>query len=387
MSLFDRARRSIPGGVSSPARAFDVVGGDPVFADRGEGAFLVDSDGNRYIDYIQGFGSVILGHADPRVTEALRIAASRGATVGLSTEAEVRLAEILCSRFASIDLVRFVSSGTEAAMTAARIARGATGRDLIVKFDGCYHGHADEFMHDAMVLPFNDIPALESCFALDGDRVAAVFVEPIAANMGVVVPDTRFLRSIVDLCAAHGAVSVFDEVVTGSRVAQGGTQEVSGLAPDLTMLGKVIGGGLPIGAVGGRVDLMGSLVPTGPVFQAGTYAAHPHSMAAGLAVLDALTPDDFASLEATAARLEAGLTAAAKAADVDTAVVRGHTFLSVFFGDRQAFAPFHRSLRKAGVLIPPSPNEAWFPSLAHTDTDVDETIDAAGPAFEAGKSD
>ncbi|MEX0873424.1 MAG: glutamate-1-semialdehyde 2,1-aminomutase [Actinomycetota bacterium] len=414
-----RARSLIPGGVSSPARAFGAVGGDPMFADHGEGAYLVDADEKRYIDYIQGFGAVILGHADPRVAEAVATAATRGGAVGLSTEAEIRLAELVVERVPTAERVRFVTSGTEASMTAARIARAATSRNLIVKFEGCYHGHSDAFLaragsgvatlsipmaagvphasiEDTVVLPFNDTAQIEKFFEERGDEIAAVFVEPVAANMGVITPEPGFLDTILNTCGVHGAVSVFDEVVTGFRLAQGGAQEVFALRPDLTMLGKVLGGGLPVGAVAGRAELMDLLAPVGPVYQAGTYAAHPHAMAAGVAVLDALTADDYATLEGTAARLADGLSSAAKNAGAAASIVRAGTFLSVFFSaeaprdfegshssDRDAFADFHRRMRDAGVLIAPSPFEAWFPSLAHGEREIDLTVKAAAAAFDA----
>jgi glutamate-1-semialdehyde 2,1-aminomutase len=420
--LFDRARSVVPGGVSSPARAFGAVGGDPVFAERGEGAYLVDVDGNRYVDYIQGFGSVILGHADPRVTEAVNAAAFRGGAVGLSTENEVRLAELVTGNVASVERVRFVTSGTEASMTAARIARGATERTVLVKFEGCYHGHADAFLAkagsgvatfgvpmakgvpaasvaDTVVVPYDDIAALEAVFDARGDEIAAVFVEAVAANMGVVVPDTAFLARVIELCRVSGAVSVFDEVVTGFRLGLGGAQGALDLRPDLTMFGKVLGGGLPVGAIGGRADLMELLAPLGPVYQAGTYAAHPHAMTAGVAVLEAIgAPRVFADLEITATALAEGLAAAAKAADVAATVVRAGTFLSLFFApqapknftdvdasDKAAFGVFHRALRANGVLVAPSPFEAWFPSVAHTEADIDRTVEAAGSAFERVK--
>ena len=417
--LGDKARKVIPGGVSSPARAFGAVGGDPVFADHGEGAYLVDTDGNRYVDYIQGFGAVILGHADPRVAEAIATAAKRGGAVGLSTADEVRLAELVAERVPTAERVRFVTSGTESSMTAARIARAATGRSVIVKFEGCYHGHADAFLAKAgsgvatfavpmaagvpdestdttRVLPFNDVGQVKKLFELYGSSIAAVFVEPVAANMGTIPPEPGFLASIIEGCTAHGALSVFDEVVTGFRLGPGGAQEAFDLRPDLTMLGKVLGGGLPVGAVAGRADLMDRLSPLGDVYQAGTYAAHPHAMAAGVAVLETLTSDDYAALEATATRLADGLSAAAKDAGVEACVVRAGTFLTVFFAadaprnfeesnatDREAFARFHRSLRDDSVLIPPSPFEAWFPSLTHGDREIEATIEAASSAFAA----
>ena len=417
----ERALRVIPGGVSSPARAFGAVGGDPIFADRGEGAYIVDRDGNRYIDYIQGFGSIILGHADPRVTEAVTAAAGRGGATGLSSMDEVELATTIVDRVPSVERVRFLTSGTEASMTAARIARAATDRTTIVKFEGNYHGHADHFLAkagsgvatygipmasgvpassvaDTIVLPYNDVAELEQTFHTHGERIACVFVEPVAANMGVVVGEPAFLNAIVDLAKHNGAISIFDEVVTGFRLWEAGAQGSLRLAPDLTMFGKVIGGGLPVGAVGGRAELMELLAPLGPVYQAGTYAAHPHAMAAGRAVLQAIDADDYARLEALATMLADGLVTAAKDADVAAAVVRAGTFLCVFFGvdvprdfgdasgtDRDAFARFHRSLRSQGVLIPPSPFEAWFPSLAHTEREVERTIDAAAVAFESAK--
>jgi glutamate-1-semialdehyde 2,1-aminomutase len=416
--LFERARSLIPGGVSSPARAFGAVGGDPLFADRGEGAYLVATDGTRYIDYIQGFGAVILGHGAQAVRVAVAAAADRGGAVGLSTPDEVRLAELVCANVPSVERVRFVTSGTEASMTAARIARSVTERPVIVKFEGCYHGHADVFLAkagsgvatfavpmasgvppasvaDTVVLPFNDARSLGVLFDDHGADIAAVFVEPVAANMGVVVPDASFLSAVVDVCRAHRAVSVFDEVVTGFRLRLGGAQASRGLTPDLTMLGKVLGGGLPIGAVGGRADLMDALAPVGSVYQAGTYAAHPHAMAAGIAVLTALAPSDFDRLEAAAGRLADGLRDAAKAAGAAVSVVCAGTFLSVFFrsepprnfagvqeADRDAFSGFHRAMRARGVLLPPSPYEAWFPSLAHGDAEIDATIEAARAAFE-----
>jgi glutamate-1-semialdehyde 2,1-aminomutase len=416
--LFERARSLIPGGVSSPARAFGAVGGDPLFAARGEGAYLIDHEGRRYIDYIQGFGSIVLGHAHPRIVQAVVDAAGFGGAVGLSTPAEVRLAELVCANVPTVERVRFVTSGTEASMTAARIARGATNRSVIVKFEGCYHGHADAFLAkagsgvatfavpmaqgvpptgvaDTVVLPFNDRERLAVLFAERAEEIAAVFVEPVAANMGAVLPEPGFLADVVTLCSTHGAISVFDEVVTGFRLGMGGAQEAYALSPDLTLLGKVLGGGLPVGAVGGRAELMELLAPTGQVYQAGTYAGHPHAMAAGVAALGELSQRSFDSLEATATRLADGLGDAVKAASVDASVVRAGTFLSVFFraapprdfsevleADREAFSRFHRALRSQGVLIAPSPYEVWFPSLAHDEGDIDRTVEAVRKALQ-----
>lgn len=413
----ERALRVIPGGVSSPARAFGAVGGDPIFAQRGEGAYIFDTQGTRYVDYIQGFGSVLLGHAHPAVTEAVSAAVARGGATGLSSIDEVELATVIVERVPSVERVRFLTSGTEASMTAARIARAATGRDVIVKFEGCYHGHADHFLAKAgsgvatfgvpmaagvpqssvdatIVLPYNDLGALKQAFAEHGTRIACVFVEPVAANMGVVSPEPAFLKAIVDLAHANGTVAVFDEVVTGFRLGETGAQGALELEPDLTMFGKVVGGGLPIGVVGGKAELMDLLAPVGPVYQAGTYAAHPHAMAAGRAVLGTVTAGDYARLEAGASTLADALGSAAKDVGATSSVVRAGTFLSVFFGidvpknfsevsacDREAFATFHRALRANGVLIPPSPFEAWFPSLAHGEDEIEKTVDAAVAAF------
>jgi glutamate-1-semialdehyde 2,1-aminomutase len=417
---FKRAKRVIPGGASSPARAFGAVGSDPLFAARGEGAYLADADGHRYIDYIQGFGAIILGHA--AVADETADAARRGGVLGLTTEDEIELAELVVEHVPSVERVRFVASGTEASMTAARIARAATDRVALVKFEGCYHGHADAFLAKAgsgvatygvpgakgvpeesvrhtLVLPYNDPEALRTVFAERGEDIAAVFVEPIATNMGVVTPEPGFLQALLELCAEHGAVSIFDEVVTGFRVGMGGVQAAQELSPDLTMLGKVLGGGLPVGAVGGRAELMELLAPIGPVYQAGTFAAHPHAMAAGLAVLRRLSPAVFASLEASASRLADGLGSAAKDAGAVASVVRAGTIVSVFFtsdpprnfaevdaADRDAFARFHAALRSEGILIAPSPFEAWFPSVAHGPDEIERTVEAAHAAFTATRA-
>ncbi|HVE91785.1 MAG TPA: glutamate-1-semialdehyde 2,1-aminomutase [Actinomycetota bacterium] len=421
-AIFERARELLPGGVSSPARAFAAVEGDPVVAASGTGSRLTDADGREYLDYIQGFGSIILGHGDPLATSAVQKAAGRGAVFGLTTADEVKLAEMIVEAIASVERVRFLASGTEAGMTAARIARGATGRPVIVKFEGCYHGHADEFLASAgsgvatfsipgtsgvpassvsstIVLPYNDPASLRSAFEVHGQDIAAVFVEPVAANMGVVIPQADFLLAISQLCAQHGALCVFDEVVTGFRIGRSGAQGAFGLQPDLTMFGKVVGGGLPVGVVGGRAELMDLLSPVGPVYQGGTYAAHPHAMASGTAVLEVLTEGLYADLERTAAALEEGLAEAAASAGAQACVVRAATMLSVFFtpspprdfaevqaGDRKSFARFHASLREQGVLIAPSPYEAWFPSASHSSADVEATVAAAAIAFSSSSA-
>ena len=414
---WEKAERLIPGGVSSPARAFRAVGGDPIFAGEGSGAYMTDADGRRYIDYIQGFGAVILGHADERVVDAVTAAAGRGGATGLSSTDEVELADLIVSNVRGVERVRFLTSGTEASMTAARIARAATGRDVLVKFEGCYHGHADAFLAKAgsgvatfgvpmaagvpeasvaqtLVLPFNDASAVEQLFAARGNEVAAVFIEPVAANMGVVIADPAFIEAVVSCTQAAGAVLGFDEVVTGFRLGLGGAQGQLGVTPDLTMFGKVVGGGLPVGVVGGRADLMDLLAPVGTVYQAGTYAAHPHAMAAGRAVLEALRADDYDVLDATATALVSGIEAAAKEAGRDIAVARAGTFFSVFFSndaptnfdevqatDKDAFGRFHRAMRDRGILLAPSPFECWFPSLKHSLEDVGATIKAAAEAF------
>ncbi len=409
--LFERAQRVIPGGASSPARAFGAVSADPIFAASGEGAYLIDSEDRRYIDYIQGFGAVILGHSV--------VSEDCAGVFGLTTPDEIALAELVVEHLPSIERVRFVASGTEASMTAARIARAATDRVALVKFEGGYHGHADAFLAKAgsgvatygvpgakgvpeesvrqtFVLPYNDPAALRAAFAERGEEIAAVFVEPIATNMGVVPSEAGYLQLLLELCAEHGALSIFDEVVTGFRVGMGGVQGAQDLAPDLTMLGKVLGGGLPVGAIGGRAELMELLAPIGSVYQAGTFAAHPHAMAAGLAVLRRLDQSVFASLEASASRLADGLGSAAKDAGAVATVVRAGTVVSVFFTaepprnfadvdacDRDAFARFHGELRSRGVLIAPSPFEAWFPSTAHGAEEIERTIEAAHEAFAA----
>jgi glutamate-1-semialdehyde 2,1-aminomutase len=419
--LFERARRAIPGGVNSPVRAFGAVGGTPPFVVRGVGATVTDADGTTYLDYIQSWGAVILGHAHPAVVEALREAAGRGLSYGLPTPGEVELAERLCAAVPSLERVRLVSSGTEATMSAIRLARGVTGRAKVVKFAGCYHGHADALLAragsgvatfglpdspgvpapataDTIVLPFNDADALERAFAEAGDEIACAIVEPVAANMGVVPPAPGFLERLRALTAAHGALLVFDEVITGFRVGPGGAQGRFGVTPDLTCLGKVIGGGLPIGAFGGRADVMAALAPEGPVYQAGTLSGNPVAVAAGLATLDLLAADPpYERMERLAARLEAGLVSEAADAGVPVAVNRAGPLLSLFFTDapvasfeeasrqsREAFARFFHGMLRRGILLPPSGFEAWFLGAAHTEAHVDRTVEAAGKALREG---
>jgi glutamate-1-semialdehyde 2,1-aminomutase len=415
-SLFDRALARIPGGVNSPVRAFGAVGGEPFFVARGDGAYLVDTDGRRYVDYVQSWGASILGHAQPKVVEAVQRAAADGTSYGAPTAREVELAEAICVRVPSVEKVRLVSSGTEAAMTAVRLARGATGRAKILKFAGCYHGHLDALLvaagsgvatfglpgsagvtegtvADTIVAPYNDTAAADEVFARYGDEVAAVLVEPVAANMGLVPGDGGFLTALRRRCDEHGALLVFDEVITGFRVGPGGAQGELGLSPDVSLFGKVVGGGLPLAAVGGRADVMDELAPVGPVYQAGTLSGNPLATAAGLAVLSLLDDDAYAHLEGIATRVADGLTTAFDAAGVTAQVPRARTLVGVFFADHpvrdydgaraanhKAYASFFHGLLDRGVYVAPSGYEAMFPSLAHGDSAVAQTLSAATEA-------
>ena len=395
-----------PGGVNSPVRAYRAVGGEPPVLVRGEGAVVWDEAGRRYIDYVGAFGPLLLGHANRGVVEAIHSAAEAGGSFGVTGPGEVRLAQLIRKRMPSIERIRFVNSGTEAAMSALRVARAATGRDLIVKFDGGYHGHADSLLVEAgsgvatlsipgsagvaravaaqtVVAAYNDLDSVEALLESHPGHVAAVIVEPIAANMGVVAPATGFLKGLRELTERAGALLIFDEVITGFRVAPGGAQALYGVRPDLTVLGKIIGGGLPVGAYGGRADLMDLVAPSGPVYQAGTLSGHPVVMAAGEAALAQLTPEVYAGIEAQAARLEAGLQVRG------ASVARVGSLLTLFFRDRpprnfaeargsdvKAFAQFFHSMLEAGVLLPPSQFEAWFVSAAHDAPVIDVTLEA-----------
>lgn len=413
MSLFDRAQAVIPGGVNSPVRAFGSVGGTPFFTDHAEGAYLFDTEGNRYIDWIQSWGAVILGHANEAVVEAVQRAAARGTSYGTPTEREVELAEAIVDRVSSVEKVRLVSSGTEAAMTAVRVARGATGRAKIVKFAGCYHGHLDSLLvaagsglatfglpgsagvtegavADTIVLPYNDVVALEALFAEHGSTIAAVLVEPIAANMGLVAPQPGFLETIRALCTRAGALCVFDEVITGFRVARGGAQELFGISADLTIMGKVVGGGLPLAAVGGHEEIMNNLAPLGSVYQAGTLSGNPLATAAGLATLAQLDDDAYERLAAIAEQLADGLADGFEQAGVGTQVTRAGTLVGMFFSespitnyaeaqtaDHERYARFFHGMLDNGVYVAPSGYETMFPGLAHSDDVIAHTIATA----------
>jgi glutamate-1-semialdehyde 2,1-aminomutase len=418
--LLSRAERYLPGGVNSPVRAFRAVGGDPVFIARAHGSKIYGADGREYIDYVGSWGPALLGHAHPSVVAAVQRAAERGLSYGAPTELEVRFAERITQLYPSIEMLRCVSSGTEATMSALRVARGFTRRDLIVKFDGAYHGHSDSLLVKAgsgaatfgnpdsagvpasivqhtATLAYNDPAALDALFAARGGEIAAVIVEPVVGNMGCVPPEPGFLERIVALCKAHGALSIFDEVMTGSRLAPGGAQERYGIRPDLTTLGKVVGGGMPLAVYGGRRDVMSLVAPLGPVYQAGTLSGNPLAVSAGLATLDALEPAGYAKLEETSARLAEGLTRALGDTNTTAVVQRVGSMFTLFFhagpvrswndaksSDTRRFASFHRGLRERGVYFPPSQFEAAFVSMAHDTDDIDRTIDAAREALRAG---
>jgi glutamate-1-semialdehyde 2,1-aminomutase len=396
----ERAARLFPGGVNSPVRAFASVGGTPRVIERALGARLWDVDGDELLDYVGSWGPMILGHAHPAVVEAVQRAAERGTSYGAPNPHEVELAELIVEAMPHVERLRFVSSGTEAAMSAIRLARAATGRDVIVKMAGGYHGHADALLvqpgsgatgmpasagvtesaaRDTLVADYNDLDAVEA--HLRAREVAAVVVEPVAANMGVVPPADGYLAGLRELTARHGALLVFDEVITGFRVARGGAAERYGITPDLTILGKIIGGGLPVGAYGGRADLMRLVAPDGPVYQAGTLSGNPLAMAAGAAALRELTPATYEGLERAGGRLEAGLAAVAEAASVSVRISRVASLLTVFLDDG-AFPAFFHSMLDRGVMLPPSQQEAWFISAAHRDEDLDATVRAAGGAFD-----
>src|SRR5216683_487534 len=412
--LFARANNLLPGGVDSPVRAFRAVGGTPRFIARGKGSTIWDVDGNHYTDYLASWGPLIAGHAHPGVVAAIQDAATRGTSFGAPTETEIELADLVQKAFPSIDLVRFVSSGTEATMSALRLARAATGRDMLIKFDGGYHGHADGLLVQAgsgpltfgqpdspgvpadaarqtLSVPYNDLPAVRDAFQAHPGQIAAVIVEPVAGNMGVVPPEPGFLEHLRSLTRDHGALLIFDEVITGFRIALGGAQQRFRVTPDLTCLGKIVGGGLPVGAYGGRRELMEQVSPLGPVYQAGTLSGNPLAMAAGAATLRLLTePGVYGHLETLSARLYDGLQDAAHAANVAYTANRIGSMFTGFFcqgpvtdyasaktADPQMYARFFHAMLDRGVYTAPSQFEAGFVSLAHTPADIDATIDAA----------
>jgi glutamate-1-semialdehyde 2,1-aminomutase len=411
---FERACRLIPGGVNSPARAFGAVGGQPVFIARGEGAYLFDVDGNRYLDYVGSWGPLLLGHALPRVVCAVEEALRRGASFGAPTELETQLAELIVGAVPSIEMVRLVSSGTEASMSAIRLARGFTGRDVIVKFAGCYHGHVDSLLvqagssattlgvpnspgvpkgctADTLALRFNDVESLAAAFAAHGPRIAGVILEPVVGNMGLVVPRPEFLAELRRLTEQHGALLIYDEVMTGFRLAYGGAQQLYRQMPDLTILGKIVGGGLPVGAYGGRADVMKQVMPAGPVFQAGTLSGNPLAMAAGVATLQELRDHPpYARLEQLGQTLADGLERAACEAGVPHQVQRVGSMWTLFFNsepvhdydrarasDTARFARFFWGMLDRGFYLPCSQFEAAFLSVAHTDQQIAQTVDAA----------
>jgi glutamate-1-semialdehyde 2,1-aminomutase len=416
--LFARAQATTPGGVNSPVRAFRSVGGTPPFIASGAGAYLWDADGTRYTDYVCSWGPLILGHAHPDVVQAVCQAAAKGLSFGAPTEAEVELAELLVELVPSMEMVRLVSSGTEATMSAIRLARGFTGRDAIIKFEGCYHGHADSLLVKAgsgaltfgnpssggvpadlaqhtLVLPFNDAEALTMAFHQHGAKIAAVIVEPVAGNMNLVAPAPGFLATLRELCTASGALLIFDEVMTGFRVGLNSAQGLYSIVPDLTTLGKVIGGGMPLGAFGGRHDVMSMLAPLGPVYQAGTLSGNPVSVAAGLATLrQVLKPGFYPLLAARTRRLTEGLVAAAREQGVDFAAQAVGAMFGLYFRasvptsyaevmacDKEAFDRFFHAMLDAGHYLAPSAFEAGFVSAAHSEADIDATVAAAKQIF------
>ncbi len=413
-SLYERAVNMIPGGVNSPVRACKSVGADPLFIERGDGCFIYDADGNRYIDYIGSWGPLILGHRHPAVVEAIVNVLDRGTSFGAPTDLEIQLAQMVIDAVDSVDVVRMVNSGTEATMSAIRLARGVTGRDIVIKFDGCYHGHADTLLVAAgsgvatlgipgspgvpesvvrhtLSLPFNDKEAIAKVMDEKGDKIACVIVEPVAGNMGMVPPADGFLETLRELTTGHGAVLIFDEVMTGFRVAYGGAQTLYGIKPDLTCFGKVIGGGLPVGAYGGNKDIMSQIAPQGTIYQAGTLSGNPIAMTAGIVTLEQLAKEGvYESLEERSSRLADGLAHAARKAGLAARTGHVGSMLGMFFTDRniacfedaktcdlELFANFYQGMRRQGIYIAPSQFEALFLSTAHTDEHIDATIAAA----------
>ena len=422
LSIQRQAEKLFPGGVNSPVRAFRAVGGEPPVITRASGSRIWDADGNEYIDYVGSWGPMILGHAHHEVVEAVQRAAENGTSFGASTPAESELAELVIDAFPSIEMIRFVSSGTEATMSAIRLARAFTSRKYIVKFEGCYHGHADSLLVKAgsgvatlgipgsagvleeqarftLALPFNSVDAVEQAFARYNQQIAAVIVEPVVGNMGCVPPREGYLQKLHEITQRDGSLLIFDEVMTGFRIAFGGAQQVYGVTPDITTLGKIIGGGLPVGAYGGRADIMRNVAPLGPVYQAGTLSGNPLAMAAGMATLRRLKRDRsriYPALERTSSVVVDGVTKAARENGVEIASGRVGSMFTWFFrngsvynwddaaqSDTAKFAQFHRGMLDAGIYLPPSQFEAAFLSTAHTPADIDRTIDAARDTFKS----
>jgi glutamate-1-semialdehyde 2,1-aminomutase len=418
-TAFAKAKQLIPGGVNSPARAFGAVGGEPLFIERAQGAYLYDIDGHKLIDYIGSWGPMIVGHAHPAVVDAIREAAALGTSYGAPTERETELAQMVVDMVPSIEKVRFVNSGTEATMSAIRVARGFTGRNVIIKFVGCYHGHVDSLLvaagssaatlgvpnspgvtpgtiQDTLLLRYNDLEQLEQTFATQGNKIAAVILEPVVGNMGLVAPVPEFLATLRRLTERHGTVLIFDEVMTGFRLSAAGAQGLYDIKPDLTTLGKIIGGGLPVGAYGGRAEIMNHVLPAGKVFQAGTLSGNPLAMAAGIATLKLLRDDPpYARLEELSARLGNGLAAAAQQAGIPHTLARVGSMMTLFFNaapirdwdtaakcNTQQFADFFWGLIERGVYFPCSQYEALFVSAAHSDRDLEHTIQAAEEALQ-----
>ncbi|MEJ8547044.1 glutamate-1-semialdehyde 2,1-aminomutase [Brevibacillus borstelensis] len=412
--MFEEAQRYIPGGVNSPVRAFKSVGGNPVYIAKGEGSRITDVDGNSYIDYIGSWGPLILGHAHPKVLAAIHDAAGLGTSFGAPTERETEMAKLVCEIVPSVEVVRMVNSGTEATMSALRLARGYTRRNKIMKFEGCYHGHADSLLIKAgsgvatlglpdspgvpettavntITVPYNDLESVKLAFENFGNDLAAVIVEPIAGNMGVVPPQPGFLEALREITKQHGTLLIFDEVMTGFRVSRGGAQELYGITPDLTTMGKVIGGGLPVGAYGGKREIMQQIAPAGPIYQAGTLSGNPLAMAAGLTTLQELgQPGAYEKLEALSARLAEGLAENARKLGIPHTLNRVGSMVCLFFADTPVvnyetaktadldkFSAYFRNLLEEGVMIPPSQFEGMFVSLAHTEEDIERTIDAS----------